>query len=67
LSKGKLYFFEGLNCSKKINTIEEVLTFVKANTEIANENIFNRITNYQDYDLSHAVDPTGRISRCIKD
>lgn len=66
LSKGKLYFFEGLNCSKKINTVEEVLNFVKANTKITDENVLNRIINYQDYHLSRAVDPMGRKPRCTK-
>lgn len=65
LSKGKLFFFEGLNCTKKINDIEEVLNFIKANTNISDENILNRIANYQDYHLSHTIDPQGRISRCV--
>lgn len=64
LLKGKLYFFEGINCSKNINTIEEVLNFVKTNTSISDENIFNRIVNYQDYNLSYAVDPVGKTPKC---
>ncbi|GAA5092937.1 hypothetical protein GCM10023210_22610 [Chryseobacterium ginsengisoli] len=67
LSKGKFHFFEGLNCSKKINDIEEVLNFVKANTNITDKNILNRIANYQDYHLSHTVDPMGMTSRCINE
>ncbi len=52
LSEGKLYFFEGLNCCEKINTIEEVISWVEK--EIPNKldkKAIERIKNFKKYKI----------------
>ena len=61
----KLYFFEGLNCSKKIHKIEDVLYWIENNyTEKLGESELERIINYQKYHKSVATDPMGSCPKC---
>ncbi len=72
LFNGKLYFFEGLNCSKKIHKIEDVLYWIENNyKEKLEENEIKRIVNYQNYHKSFASDiqgskPICEASKCNK-
>jgi hypothetical protein len=65
LFNGKLYFFEGLNCAKKIHRIEDVLYWIENNyKEKIEEKGMERIVNYQKYHQSFSVDAQGSISVC---
>lgn len=65
LLQGKLYFFEGLNCEKKINKIEEVIKFIEINLHYAKDDVLlKRVLNFKDYDLSYSVDQAGKIPVC---
>ena len=61
----KLYFFEGLNCAKKIHKIEDVLYWIAHNyKEQLEENEIKRIINYQRYHQSFTVDLQGSRPLC---
>lgn len=64
LINGKAYYFEGLNCSKKIDNIEDVVAFVESNFKDVTEDLINRVKKYYKYDLSFFVDAMGKVSRC---
>lgn len=65
LFNGKLYFFEGLNCSKKIHKIEDVLYWIENNyKKKLEENEIKRIVNYQKYHQSFAIDTQGSKPIC---
>ena len=62
---GKLFFFEGLNCAKKIHKIEDVLYWIENNyKEQLGEIDIKRIMNYQKYHKSFAIDPQGSKPVC---
>jgi len=65
LLKGKIYFFEGLNCVKKVNDIDDVMSFIKNKRKLKySEIIKRRILNYKNYDKSYIVDKVGEIPKC---
>ena len=65
LLEGKLYFFEGLNCCKKKQTIEDVITWVEK--QIPNkidEITITRVRNFKKYSLSFYIDTQGKKPLC---
>lgn len=65
LLKGKLYFFEGVNCVKKINKIDDVINFIEKNKDLEYSDIIkDRIINYKKYDKSYSVDAGGKVPKC---
>jgi hypothetical protein len=65
LYKGKIYFFESLNCKNSINSIQDVINFIEANPDInLNETIIKRIIGFKQYHLSHSIDEMSEISIC---
>lgn len=62
---GKLYFFEGLNCTNKIHKIEDVLTWVNSNfNEQLDRSIIDRISNYEKYYIGLYIDNQGNTPQC---
>jgi hypothetical protein len=65
LSNGKLIFFDGLNCIKKINNVNNVLDWFELNSIYKNDvNLKLRIKNYKLYHQSMVMCAIGSTPIC---
>ena len=65
LSEGKLHFFKGLNCYKKINTIEEVISLIEKEIPNKLDKIaIERIRNFNKYKKDLPFCGMGIIPAC---